>query len=131
MPPKILMNLCIALIMLSVVFLAGVERGGKSEPSCQAVAFLLQYSFLAVFSWSAIEGFHSTRGLVFPMKTDVRHFITKAMPIGWGKFYSFLKENNRKRKAKKEKKVVVANYLLFSINIFSIIINPYFKSYLV
>ena len=79
------MNLCVALIMLSIVFLVGVERTRQTEKEvCQAVAFLLQYSFLSVFSWSAIEGFHSTRGLVFPMKTDITSFVTKSLPIGWG-----------------------------------------------
>ena len=78
------MNLCAALIILSIVFLVGADRGSKSKQACQAIGFVLEYIILAVFSWSAIEGFHSVRSLVFPMKTEIRGFLKKALPIGWG-----------------------------------------------
>lgn len=88
-PPKILMNLCGAIIFMNIVFLVGVERGGKSKEACQSVAFLLQYFFLAIFCWSGVEGFHSARGLVFPMKSEISRFVLKAFAFGWGESLLF------------------------------------------
>lgn len=85
-PPKILMNLCTAIICLNIVFLVGVDRDEKSNAGCKTVAFLLQYFFLAIFCWSGIEGFHSARGLVFPMKVEISHFVLKSCLFGWGEF---------------------------------------------
>ena len=83
-PPKILMNLCAALILLEVLFLAGIERTSP-RAGCQAVAFLLQYSLLCVLSWSAVEGFFSYRGIVLPMKSEIQNLMFRASIFGWGK----------------------------------------------
>lgn len=82
-PPKILMNLCASLILMIITFFAGLERN-SSETNCKVIAGFIQYFFLTVFSWSAVEGFHSARGLVYPMKVEVTLFIQKAFAVGWG-----------------------------------------------
>lgn len=86
-PPKILMNLCIAVIAFSLVFLIGAEkRDFMSKTECSIIAVFIHYFILTVFTWSIIEAFHSGRGLVFPMKSEISHFLTKALIFGWGKF---------------------------------------------
>ena len=77
------MNLCVALIAMKISFLIGAEAT-TSKTGCKAVSIILQYFFLAVFSWSAVEGFHSSRGLVFPMRVEINCFIQKAIVFGWG-----------------------------------------------
>lgn len=83
-PPKILMNLCLSLILMQIIFFVGVERGAKSKVACQAVGFLLQYSFLAIFAWNFVEGFHSMRGIAAPMKAEISRFLPKASLFAWG-----------------------------------------------
>ena len=84
-PPKILINLCAAILFMNIVFVVGVEKSNISTGGCQAIAFLIQYFFLCIFFWSGVEGFHSARGLVFPMKVEIRMFIQKSCVFGWGK----------------------------------------------
>lgn len=89
-PPKILMNLCAAIICLNIVFLVGIDRNNRPYEACQTVAFLLQYFFLATFCWSGVEGYHSSRVLVSPTKAEISYFFTKACLLGWGKFINHL-----------------------------------------
>ena len=83
-PPKILLNLCIAYVLMLVVYIAGVPRT-ESRHGCQAVAFILQYFQTCVFTWCAVEGFASYRGIVRPMDTEIEKFIWKAIVFAWGK----------------------------------------------
>jgi len=83
-PPKLLMNLCVSVIILSILFLAGADNNDYSDTACSVIAGLIHYSFLTVLFWGGIEAFHSARGLVFPMKTEISKFLIKAMVIGWG-----------------------------------------------
>ena len=81
------MNLCVAIILFSMVFLIGSEkRSFTSKTECAIAAGFLHYFLLAIFAWCTAEAFHSVRGLVFPMKSEITKFIYKAMAICWGKF---------------------------------------------
>lgn len=62
----------------------GVERGTKSKAACQTVSFLLHYSFLSIFAWNFVEGFHSVRGIAAPMKVEISRFVLKASLFAWG-----------------------------------------------
>ncbi|XP_019630705.1 PREDICTED: uncharacterized protein LOC109474784 [Branchiostoma belcheri] len=48
-------NLCICLLVAEVVFLAAVDKT-ENEIACDAIAILLHYLFLAVFTWMCVEG---------------------------------------------------------------------------
>ena len=86
-PPKILMNLCIAVIAFSLVFLIGAEkRDFMSKIDCSVIAAFIHYFILTIFTWSTIEAFHSGRGLVFPMKVEISNFLIKSLIFGWGKW---------------------------------------------
>ena len=81
------MNLCIAVIAFSLVFLIGAEkRDFMSKTECSIIAAFIHYFLLTVFTWSIIEAFHSGRGIVFPMKAEISNFWTKSLIFGWGKF---------------------------------------------
>ena len=81
------MNLCIAVIAFSLVFLIGAEkRDFMSKTECSIIAIFIHYFILTVFTWSVVEAFHSGRGLVFPMKAEILHFLKKSLIFGWGKF---------------------------------------------
>ena len=85
-PPKILMNLCCGYILLYAVFLTAVTET-EAKLRCQIIAAVLQYLLLCIFSWCAIEGFYSFRAMVLPYSLEIRHFMWKAMVIGWGKYF--------------------------------------------
>ena len=86
-PPKILMNLCIAVIAFSLVFLIGAEkRDFMSKIDCSVTAAFIHYFILTIFTWSTIEAFHSGRGLVLPMKVEISNFLIKSLIFGWGKW---------------------------------------------
>ncbi|XP_078673389.1 adhesion G protein-coupled receptor L1-like [Branchiostoma floridae x Branchiostoma belcheri] len=48
-------NLCICLLAAEVVFLAAVDKT-ENAVVCDAIAILLHYLFLAVFTWMCVEG---------------------------------------------------------------------------
>ena len=80
------MNLCLAVIAFSLVFLIGAEkRDFMSKTECSIIAAFIHYFLLTVFTWSIIEAFHSGRGIVFPMKAEISNFWTKSLIFGWGK----------------------------------------------
>ena len=77
------MNLCASYILLLLAYIIGVTRT-ETKIGCQVTAAIIHYFLLTVFTWSAVEGFNSFRGLVKPMAQEIRKFIFKAMAIGWG-----------------------------------------------
>ena len=80
------MNLCVAVIAFSLVFLIGAEkRDFMSKTECSITATFIHYFILTIFTWSTIEAFHSGRGLVFPMKAEISHFLIKSLIFGWGR----------------------------------------------
>ena len=80
------MNLCIAVIAFSLVFLTGArKRNFMSKTECSVIAAFIHYFILTIFTWSTIEAFHSGRGLVFPMKSEMSYFLTKSLIFGLGK----------------------------------------------
>ena len=80
------MNLCIAVIAFSLVFLIGAEkRDFMSKTVCSIIATFIHFFTLTIFTWSIIEAFHSGRALVFPMKAEISNFLTKSLIFGWGK----------------------------------------------
>lgn len=89
LPPKILINLCAAFLMMQLCFVIG-DTKLLSDTGCKISSAFLQYFFLCVFSWSTIEGFQSFRSIVRPMSEEIRSFMMKASIFGWGEFNSIL-----------------------------------------
>ena len=85
LPPKILINLCIALILMEIFFVIG-NKENVPRYGCTAISLLLQYFLLSVFAWGAVEGFQSFRGVVRPLGKDIKCFMQKAIIFGWGKY---------------------------------------------
>ncbi|XP_048584322.1 uncharacterized protein LOC5520593 isoform X2 [Nematostella vectensis] len=79
----ILINLCIALGLLLVVFLAGASRP-EPQLGCQIVAVLLHYLTLAVVLWMGVEGYNLYLQIVQVMATYQRRFMLKAVVFAWG-----------------------------------------------
>ncbi|CAG2198998.1 unnamed protein product [Mytilus edulis] len=70
---KILMNLCVALILSYIIFLAGITRTDNKE-ICTAIAVALHYIFLTDFALMLAEGIHLVRMVViiFPSKSIIQ-----------------------------------------------------------
>ncbi|XP_071126879.1 adhesion G protein-coupled receptor L4-like isoform X2 [Mytilus edulis] len=70
---KILMNLCVALILSYIIFLAGITRTDNKEV-CTAIAVALHYIFLTDFALMLAEGIHLVRMVViiFPSKSIIQ-----------------------------------------------------------
>ena len=83
-PPRILMNLCVSIIALDVLFVAGVDT--RDHVACTCVAILLQYFMLTTVTWSAVEAYHSTHDIFYPMRVEVDRFMMKASFFAWGMF---------------------------------------------
>ncbi|XP_053396683.1 uncharacterized protein LOC123552744 isoform X1 [Mercenaria mercenaria] len=84
-PSKILMNLCLSIGFVDIVFLIGVqEYSGKSDAGCKIVAILLHYFLLTAMCWMAVEAFYMYLALVKVFDTYVAHFQLKSALFGWG-----------------------------------------------
>ncbi|CAG2251522.1 unnamed protein product [Mytilus edulis] len=69
---KALMNLCVALVLSYVIFLAGITRT-ENKDACTAIAVALHYMFLTDFAMMLAEGILIVRMviIVFPTKSIV------------------------------------------------------------
>lgn len=84
-PSKILINLCLALLLSNLVYLAGMhDYSFDNSTACKVVAVLLHYSLLASLTWMAVEAFYMYLALILVFKTYFSNFILKCSLFGWG-----------------------------------------------
>ncbi|KAL7983726.1 hypothetical protein Chor_000602 [Crotalus horridus] len=84
-PSKILIQLCIALLLLNLVFLLDSWIAlYEIQGLCISVAAFLHYFLLVSFTWMGLEAFHMYLALVKVFNTYVRKYILKFCIIGWG-----------------------------------------------
>ncbi|CAG2198997.1 unnamed protein product [Mytilus edulis] len=77
---KTLMNLCVALILSYVIFLAGITRT-DNKVVCSVIAVALHYMFLTDFALMLAEGIHIVRMVVIIFPT--RSIVYKLIPACW------------------------------------------------
>ncbi|KAI8516421.1 hypothetical protein Bbelb_050020 [Branchiostoma belcheri] len=78
----VLINLCVALLAVLVIFLAGINRTA-SPIGCKVVAALLHYFLLAALMWMAVEAVNLYRAVVQVFDSVSGHFIIKAGAVAW------------------------------------------------
>nr|XP_056717777.1 adhesion G-protein coupled receptor G2 [Euleptes europaea] len=84
-PSKILIQLCVALLLLNLVFLLDSWIAlHHIEGLCISVAVFLHYFLLVSFTWMGLEAFHMYLALVKVFNTYVRKYILKFCVVGWG-----------------------------------------------
>ncbi|XP_066475027.1 adhesion G-protein coupled receptor G2 isoform X2 [Tiliqua scincoides] len=84
-PSKILIQLCIALLLLNLVFLLDSWIAlSNIRGLCISVAVFLHYFLLVSFTWMGLEAFHMYLALVKVFNTYVRKYILKFCFVGWG-----------------------------------------------
>ncbi|XP_025106912.1 cadherin EGF LAG seven-pass G-type receptor 2-like [Pomacea canaliculata] len=84
---KILLNLCVALLLLNIVFLAnGLSAGSdnSTRASCTAVAVILHYLLLASLAWMLVEAVEMYRALVTVFSKYAQCYMLKRCVVGWG-----------------------------------------------
>ncbi|XP_042333668.1 adhesion G-protein coupled receptor G4-like [Sceloporus undulatus] len=82
---KILINLCLALLMLNLMFLVNPWLASfQKRILCITVAVVLHYFLLASFTWMGLEAIHMYYALVKVFNTYVPHYILKFSIAGWG-----------------------------------------------
>ena len=77
------MNLCVAIALLLIVFVAGVNST-NNRLGCQIVAVLLHYLTLVTVFWMGIEAYNLYLQIVKVMAIYQRKFMLKAAVVGWG-----------------------------------------------
>uniref|UniRef100_T1JBA7 G-protein coupled receptors family 2 profile 2 domain-containing protein n=1 Tax=Strigamia maritima TaxID=126957 RepID=T1JBA7_STRMM len=80
---KIICNLALALLLLLIVFLAGIEQT-HSPTICLTVAILLHYFILSSFCWMLVEAIQQYLLFVRVLATYIPRFLLKAMVFAWG-----------------------------------------------
>ncbi|XP_015273075.1 PREDICTED: adhesion G-protein coupled receptor G2 [Gekko japonicus] len=84
-PSKILIQLCVALLLLNLVFLLDSWIAlHHIRGLCISVAVFLHYFLLVSFTWMGLEAFHMYLALVKVFNTYVRKYILKFCVVGWG-----------------------------------------------
>ncbi|XP_022108202.1 G-protein coupled receptor 98-like isoform X2 [Acanthaster planci] len=55
---KLLMHMCVAAMSLQIIFvISAYVSSSVSAPSCAALRVLIHFSFLAQFTWKALQAF--------------------------------------------------------------------------
>lgn len=80
---KVLFNLSLALLLLYVTFLVGIERT-ENTVACTIVAILQHYFLLSSFAWMAVEAILQYFRFVKVIGSYVPRFIIKAAVPAWG-----------------------------------------------
>ncbi|KAI5620012.1 adhesion G-protein coupled receptor G2, partial [Silurus asotus] len=85
-PSKILIQLCLALFLLNMVFLVDAWLALYTEAVglCISTAFFLHYFLLASFTWMGLESLHLYLSIVKVFKNFVSHYMLKFSLAGWG-----------------------------------------------
>ena len=84
-PQQTLFQLCLALLLSWLVFLAGIERTSDHE-GCLAVAAILHYLILASFMWMLMEGLLQYLLFLKVMKPFFNNYMLKTSIISWGEY---------------------------------------------
>ncbi|XP_030293856.1 adhesion G-protein coupled receptor G2-like [Sparus aurata] len=85
-PSKILIQLCLALLMLNLVFLvdAWLALYPEAEGLCISTAWFLHYFLLATFTWMGLEAVHMYLALVKVFNSYISRYMLKFSLVGWG-----------------------------------------------
>lgn len=85
-PSKILINLSVALLGLSMMFLLNSWLSSFSNYDlCISTAAVLHYFLLASFTWMGLEAVHMYLALVRIFNSYVSFYMLKLCAVGWGK----------------------------------------------
>ncbi|MFT7812522.1 adhesion G-protein coupled receptor G2 isoform X1 [Arapaima gigas] len=85
-PSKILIQLCLALLLLNLVFLLDpwLALYPNATGLCISTGFFLHYFLLVSFTWMALEAFHMYLALVKVFNTYMSRYMLKYSLMGWG-----------------------------------------------
>ena len=84
LPQKLLISLCLSLMALIIVFLAGADRT-SSRLGCQCIAAILHYLILTTFFWTAVEAFTLYKKFIKIFNSgDESKYFFRASLIAWG-----------------------------------------------
>lgn len=85
-PSKILIQLCLALLLLNLVFLvdAWLALYPESVGLCISTAWFLHYFLLVAFTWMGLEAVHMYLALVKVFNSYISRYMLKFSLVGWG-----------------------------------------------
>ncbi|KAK3082602.1 hypothetical protein FSP39_000243, partial [Pinctada imbricata] len=84
-PAKLLINLCVVLLIVNIIFLVGQQEYTLDVPiACKVIAVILHYCLLSAFCWMLVEAFYMYRALVTVFDTHFTYFTLKTSIFGYG-----------------------------------------------
>ncbi|XP_047462140.1 adhesion G-protein coupled receptor G2 isoform X2 [Mugil cephalus] len=85
-PSKILIHLCLALLLLNLVFLvdAWLALYPEAVGLCISTAWFLHYFLLVSFTWMGLEAVHMYLALVKVFNSYISRYMLKFSLVGWG-----------------------------------------------
>ncbi|XP_033122408.1 adhesion G-protein coupled receptor G2-like [Anneissia japonica] len=83
-PQKIMINLCISLLCLYILFILGVDHAKPGNRGCTAVAVLVHYFLLTSASWTLVEAINMYFLFIKVFNLPGRKFIWIAACLAWG-----------------------------------------------
>uniref|UniRef100_A0A3B3TQR6 Adhesion G protein-coupled receptor G2a n=1 Tax=Poecilia latipinna TaxID=48699 RepID=A0A3B3TQR6_9TELE len=84
-PAKILVQLCLSLLLLNLVFLLdGWLSNYENVNLCISTAFFLHYFLLSSFTWAGLEALHMYLSIVRVFAPYLSKYMLKFSLMGWG-----------------------------------------------
>ncbi|XP_034034360.1 adhesion G-protein coupled receptor G2-like [Thalassophryne amazonica] len=85
-PSKILVQLCLALLLLNLVFLVDswLALYPQAVGLCISTAWFLHYFLLVSFTWMGLEAVHMYLALIKVFNSYIPHYMVKFSLVGWG-----------------------------------------------
>lgn len=90
-PAKILVQLCISLLLLNLVFLLdGWLALYRVIGLCVSTAFFLHYFLLTSFTWAGLEALHMYLSVVQVFTPYLSRYMLKFSLVGWGELFNLI-----------------------------------------
>nr|XP_057942709.1 serine-rich adhesin for platelets [Doryrhamphus excisus]XP_057942710.1 serine-rich adhesin for platelets [Doryrhamphus excisus] len=85
-PSKILIQLCLALLLLNLVFLvdAWLALYPDATGLCISTAWFLHYFLLVAFTWMGLEAMHMYLAIIKVFNSYISHYMLRFSVVGWG-----------------------------------------------
>lgn len=84
-PAKILVQLCLSILLLNLVFLMnGWLSTYSSVGLCISTAIFLHYFLLTTFTWAGLEALHMYLSIVRVFTPYLSRYMLKFSMMGWG-----------------------------------------------
>ncbi|XP_033105395.1 adhesion G-protein coupled receptor G7-like [Anneissia japonica] len=83
-PQQIMVNLCLSMLFLYIIFIFGVDTARQGSKGCIIVAVFLHYFLLTTIAWTAVEAANIYYLIIAVFNQPTSRFMKFSLALAWG-----------------------------------------------